>query len=234
MRHDKYERRYKEFIRLDKELDEVWQKQRQLPLIPYDKPIQNGWTMGYELRSDIARRDDAKWIQMALDTGYKPQYLRSVKHVRMIRAGHKGYYETNYKGKKYWVSFGPAIVWLKKEQYEKLHPAVKKYFYKPIWGWWEYPNHRNHYKIEIPQFWLTVKVRPHYLTHYRNIDPNLQSRERWLRDKLDSYYREFARSYHKSYPAYKDRAKVRTAIKNFMIGATEDIPIEKIPLEYDF
>jgi hypothetical protein len=222
MRPDKHEVKYKHFIKLEKELREVIDRIRSLPLIPYDKPVHKGWLVSYELRSDIKKRDDVEWIQKAIDIGYKPQYIGNVKHVRMMRAGERGYWHTNYKGKKSWVEFGPRIIWLKDKEYEKLHPAVQKYFYKPIW--WEYPKYRDRYRIYIVPYWITPKARPNYLTHYQDIDGELESRKTWLKAKLAEYYRSLGGYHNKGWWRNQYRPQTRTDVRRFLKREIQDIP----------
>ena len=229
---NKHERRYKYYLSVEREYNEVLDKIRSLPMIPYDKPVQKGWNINFELRDDIKRRDDAPYILAAMKIGYKPQYIANVKYVRMMRAGHKGYWTQNHRGHKVWVKFSPFVVHLHQREYDKLHPAIQKYFELDMYHF--HTNYRSQYVIRLPEYWVFPKVRPHFLTHYRNIDGGLVSKLNWLRDKLESYWREYGFNYSKSYPAHKDRARVRDAISKFKKGEIADIPNEKIPLEYEF
>ena len=230
MMMNKKEKRHKEYLALERERTEIWTKIRNLPLIPYEKPIQNGWTINFELRSDIAKRDDAQYIKLALSVGYKPAYLKNIKHIQMMRSGKKGYW-TTYQKRRVWTPFSPYVVWLKDFEYEKLHPAIKKYFYRPIFGWWDFPRYRDRYRIVMPEFWLIAKPRPYYLTHYRNVDGKLESRLAWINMKLENYP-EFRTNYGRSYPAHKDRTRIRAAISGFKKGEVPDIINEKVPMEY--
>lgn len=230
----KYEIRYKEFLRLREEQDEIQDKIEDLPWIPYDKPIHKGWEVNYELRDDIARRGDSDYIKEVLRIGYSTSLIRSIKHVKMMRRGIKGYWSSYGRGR-YWTSFTPGKIRLKEQQYQKLIPPIQKYFHKP--RWWEEGYNiawRDHYFVSLPSYWLTLRVRPHYHTHFRDKDGALETRYKEIECKLRDCWRVFGQSYGKSYPAHKDRARVRNCISKFKSGEIEDIPNEKIPLIYEF
>jgi hypothetical protein len=227
---NKHEQRYKYYLGVQRKLWEVEDKIRAIPLIPYDKPVPKGWLVNFELRKDILSRDDAPYILAAMQVGYKPQYIGNVKHVRMMRAGQKGFWQQGRRGR-VWVKFGPHVPHLTQKEYDKLHPAVQKFFHLDRWNFHHW--YRDKYIISLPEYWLLPKARTRYLTHYRDIDPELESQKKWLRDQMETYWREYGHSYSKSYPAHKDRARVRDAISKFKKREIDDIPNEKVPLEYE-
>jgi hypothetical protein len=224
---NKYDRHYKQFIAYREEYWDIVEQINNMPLIPYEKPVQKGWVVNYELRADILAREDSPYILAAMKAGYKPQYITSVKHVRMMRAGHKGYWIQHPRSGRQWVKFGPRESHVTQKEYDKLHPAVQRYFYLDrfhLTRWY-----RDKYRVILPEYWLTPKARPHFLTHYRDINPQLESRRKWLKTKLEDYWRIYSDNYRRQlpYPQHRERASTRATIQKFKTGEVQDIQIVK-------
>lgn len=230
MKPNKYEKKFKDFLKLRRELDEIRDKLKNLPLIPFEKPIQKGWYIKFEMRKDISNRQDSHWIQKAMDIGYKPQYINNVKHVRMMRAGLKGYWTNARNGRRVWMTFEPYKLYFKESQFDKFPVEIKKYFKMDRYH--INPYNRNKYRIVLPSYWLIPKARPNFHTHYQKKGGFLESKQAFIEYKLSEYWRLYGTNYSKSYPARKDRTKTRIQIQKFKKGEIPDILYEKVPLEY--
>jgi hypothetical protein len=225
MKLDKYEERHKAFIKMEMELNELRDKLRNLPLIPFDKPVHKGWIVTYEMKEEIAKRDDFYDIQQAIDIGYHAILIRNVKHVRMMRAGVQGYWTTDRLGRRQWVSFAPPKDYLKKKQYDYLPPQVKKYFYQPKWWHADFNvGRRDLYCVNLPAGWLKAKPRPHFHTHYEDRGGPLFQRKAFLEDKLEEYWRECGdRWRNKGWSRNSYRIDNKNDIKKFIKHETDDV-----------
>ena len=55
---NKYDLKYKEFLKLKRELSILGDKLKEIPWIKLEKPYQKGWIIQYDVRDDIKRRKD--------------------------------------------------------------------------------------------------------------------------------------------------------------------------------
>jgi len=232
MMPDKFEQKRKAFIAMEKEYREI----RDLiyaeeVLIPFDKPVHKGWTVSIELRDDIARRVDAPLLQRVVKLAFATRHIRNAKHVRMMRAGHKGYYYTNRKGIKDWMSFDPGQRRIKKKEYDTFPPEIQRYFYLDVHA--RYMWDRETYLSWIPSYWKVLKVRPYFVTHYVAKGGPLYKRQAYLDYKLDEYYRTSGNSYRRTFPGGSYRATTRNLITKFIKREIEDIPHEKVHYIWD-
>lgn len=224
MMPNKYEQKKKAFIAMKNELYELEDFLRNNEvLIPFEKPVHKGWMVSVDLRKDIANRKDAPFIRKIVEMTRKPYHIRSVARVKAIRRGETGYSTTNFKGQRIWVDFMPHSILFSQKEYERMEPQVQKYFYLNKWA--VYPWERVKYKAYIPSYWLILKVRPHYVTHYVSKGGPLEKRKQFLRDKLEEYWRTTSGYYgNKGYWRYQYRPTTRNHIRRFLKKEIEDIP----------
>jgi len=229
MELDKHEKKYKEYVRMQKRCDELWREIRKLPLIELDEPYQKGWIIKLELREDIRRRADGDIIQKMLDMSFRETTTTSVKHVRMIRQGKKSY----YVGNRHYSLFPPRQC-ISHETYLSLNPSEQKYFHLDRFSYGYLTKGHKTYYGHFPEYWLVIKARPNIITHRRQKGGELEKEYDYLHHKLyhSGEFSEFNINYGKSFPASKDRARVRDDIQKFMKGEIEDIYNLKVPMEY--
>jgi len=65
---DKYARRDKHLLRLERELNRLNQAHRHAPIIPLERPYQRGWVKFYVLEDRVERRPDAVIFRTVLST----------------------------------------------------------------------------------------------------------------------------------------------------------------------
>ncbi len=235
---NKHERRYKDYLATEKRYNEVGRLLRKMPLVKLKEPFQKGWEIYLDLRDDIKRRTDYPSIKAALDLVTSTWTTRNVALVRRIRSN--GRYDRlvseNYLGNhKYRWAYLPTLSHIRgEEKVKNLSADVRKWFtldsYAEKWS-----NFRGHmYYLNMPKFWIEMKVRPNIMTHQYLKGGELEKEYDFLRDKLNYYWLDFATNWSSSFPAYKDRAQIRAKIQKFKKGEIDDILIEKIPREYDY
>ena len=232
MKPDKYEAAHKKYLKNQKELAEVKKKLKDLPLIPFDKPVHKGWIVTVDLRDDAKNRQDAHILKKVLDLSYRYDYIDKVAHVKMIRAGKKGY-SYRYKGKHTYHSFVPVRRNITEKEFQEMDEQTKRWFtldtlhdhYRLYGRKWYYEN--------IPNHFIVLKCRPRIFTHYKAKGGPLEKRETELEKEIHEYWRIYY-NYKKSFPAGKNRSYVRDSIQKFLKGEAEDILEKKIPLEYEY
>lgn len=225
--------KYKEYIKLQERSNELWKKLIKLPNVKLAKPYQNGWTIEYDIRSDIKRRADYPNIKKALEVGFGISYTKNVKVVRAIRtkdttAVIKGKWHNNPI-----FDFYPLRRYVKEEEFNNFS-GFSKYYYLDTTSERYTKYKRKYYYCDFPSYWLVLKVKPNMITHRYIKGGEIEKEYRYLQNRL-WYSGEFNHckiSYSKSFPAFKDRSKVRGKIRKFMSGDIEDIYNDRIPLEY--
>lgn len=237
MQLNKQDLKYKEYIKLRNRLDKVYLELRKLVNVELKKPYQSGWIIYYDLRDDIKRRKDYPMIKQILELGYPKAYTRNVKVIKAIRSK-----ESTIKIKSRWglhaiSNYYPKSNYITKENYDILQKQalnIDKYFSLDS----EYKTRSNRYRYycTLPQYWLVLKVKPNMITHRYLKGGALEEEEAYLKDRLwySGEFISFHVNYGSSYPAYKDRSKVRDKISKYMKGEIDDIENEKVPKEYDY
>lgn len=181
---NKFDRYKKEAIRLMKELDSVRKEILQQPFVEVP-PFQMGWEVSIILRDDISNRNDADFIRHLINIGYKKfNIIKKIEYVRLIRKGILTYtWKSKYSNNINSIDFVPDRIFLSEKQYEKLSEREKAYFKKDRWGIYNYYN-RNNYFLNIPQYWIKLKVKPRIFNKIMDKNGELESRYVKLIDKL--------------------------------------------------
>lgn len=235
MKIDKQERRYKDFILCKDRFWEINNYRRSMPAVPVKEPYQRGWILYLDLRDDIKRRRDYPSIKRAFDLATVEARTRDVKLIKKIRSK-KAYLSISREVGTRRLGFYefPQLVKIRKSEYDNLLPSEKKWYdldsFEEKWASFR----GSYYRLNIPLYWIEIKVKPNIITHSYAINPALEKELAELKKKLDVYWKEFGHNYSTSYPAYKDRAIMRDKIQKFKKSEIEDITIEKIPKEYDY
>lgn len=208
---------YKEKLKLEKEYWELREIRSNQNLIALEKPYKYGYYKVFDLRDDIKNRDDSWVFYTCLELVGETCWWRDKKFRKKTK-----------KGKYEYVS--PGFGYISDRVYEKLHPAVKKYFAEISVYHKNYHPFYKRYTCVAPSFYFVTKVRPHYVTHYREHDSVL---ERQIAEKdsalsNDKFYgwrygsgsapKEYTKCYNRS-----DRRHNKQAIKKNIKFGGEDM-----------
>lgn len=192
------EEREKEYIALCKRRDEIRDIKRKLPWRKLDIPLQDGWTIDLRLIDEVMRRTDGPRMAIALSlvnksfdvragAGGKISNIRKNATLPRIR---QFFTYTDYRGVRFY--HGPAPTSLKPAEYNKLHEGIQKYFNKKEhvttsrWGGQKHTTVT--YELNIPEYYIGVKVKKRMLTMVQDIDKELLREEAWVDDKLQPFY----------------------------------------------
>ena len=155
----------KKALALERELNKLLELSWKAPIIPLEKPYQNGWIKFYVLRDDYTRRTDTN------------VYLRILKEVGIERfSRNKNFLDKNGR------PLTPGLKIIGKNEWDKLGwpEHYKKYFYyglHPVETRWGTGGTREGYKL-THTFYLVEAIRPHMVTHTKVIYPDVQKRIR--------------------------------------------------------
>lgn len=224
MEPNKYEKRYKEFIKAINRLDEVEEELRNLPLRPLKIPFQRGWEVSIRLRDDIARRSDVDTIYKIIELGYHEGYVtQSLNEVKAIRRGEKSIPYIDWRGRKGNRSLIPTKRHITEKQYEELPESIKKYldFDRLCEIYKKYG--RKTYSVYLPEYWLNLKARPHIVTHQYIKGGELERERDELRSFLEQYWRECGRGYYKEDRWKDDRKKIKINLRKLIKCEIEDV-----------
>lgn len=229
---DKYEKKYKSFLKMQRRLNEIEEELRKLPLRELKEPYQKGWNISIRLRDDISRRDDAHIIQQIIDLGwYKEKYVTDINAVKAIRKGLKSYICTRYK-EPISINLFPRRKDLTKEQYNNLPEKIKLNFCLDNFSERYLKYNRKYYYCYLPAYYTELRVRPNIITHERLKGGELESEKDFLRDKLWLLWNIYLRS-GKRINLKSERRITRDEIQKFKKGESEDIFLSK-KQEYDY
>lgn len=173
----KQEKLKKTYRKLSKKYDLTWKELRNQPYRDVE-PFQRGWIIYITLRDDILRRKDVDFLLELLDLGYHKTLLtREVNHIRSVRRGVYFYFNGNWG-----TNLIPKRKHITPKQYNEFPERIKKYFTQfERYG-------RIYYKINIPYYWIKLKVKPNIVTKVMDINPKLESEYDKLRNLLNHQY----------------------------------------------
>lgn len=260
---NKQDRKYKRFIAVNKELDQIFDAQRKLPWTEI-KPYQDGWFIYIDFRDEVKRRADYPHLKKALEVVHRSGRTRNPKVVNKIRNtkrldqvydlfkinrwgdqytwyGNLSQEYGDYMRKsEYWyfhMDTPPVLARCHPDTYKSLHPSTQKWLYKVV----DYTKHwgpKEWYKSEIPEHFFKVKVKPAYVTHVKTIDPLLMQRKAELDVERDALGRDFYTNYgyahfEKHYQNRARRAHDRASIRAIIKGEKEDFEHLRKNINYD-
>lgn len=172
--------RFKAYLRKEGELNDNWEAQKVLGYKLLDKPIHYGYNGKWELRADIARRDDADEFISLIERFGITVWCRD-----------KSFTKWDAK-QKINVDIKPYFRKIDEGHYNRLLPWCKKLFsYSPgddRKGWY---GVIKYYRINVPEYYFKLKISKHYKTHYKVIDEVLKQEDAEIEAALDTtFYRE--------------------------------------------
>jgi len=223
---DKYEKKYKTFLKMQRRLDEIEDELRKLPLRELKEPYQKGWNISIRLRDDISRREDAHIIQKIIDLGWhKEHYTTDLEAVKAVRKGLKSYICTTYK-KPLSISLIPHRKDIKEEEFNKLPNHIKQAFRLDDFSERYTKYNRKYYYCCLPNFYTELKVRPNIITHERLKGGELESEKDFLRNKLWLLWSIYLPS-EKRVSLKSERRITRDEIQKYKKGEKDDIFLSK-------
>lgn len=158
----------KQLIQLRKREIELWDKRRNLPLVPLINPYQKGWQRCFKLREDVSRSSESEFYRTLLekintwqfspDKSFKKKKKRKRRHV---------YIEKIQTVKEFseWEWRSPKLELTEKE---KVH------FYKRERWCSNCKRYKIHYVFNEPWRYV-LRVSPYMITHTKMVDSDLES-----------------------------------------------------------
>ncbi|WP_394999927.1 hypothetical protein [Acinetobacter sp.] len=166
----------KKVLSLERENAILWKAKRDIPWIKLDEPIQRGWKRFFVLRDDVARRTDAHIIRDVLKRVNVTQYCDN-----------EAFEEYNWKADQ-WYEMRHDLKPIGLGECERdvhLTERHRSYLYKG--SDWFY-NHG--WKKIVEGYWfkdkwmLAQKIEPHFVTHYQELDAELEAKLAHIHKKL--------------------------------------------------
>ncbi len=172
MKPDLKTKKDKNIYALMREWDKLRDITRDAPLVPLEKPYQNGWIKYFVLRDDYTRRADAHVFKAILKEIGTEVFCRKVDFL-------------DHQGQPY----GPGLRVVGRNEWEMLGwtPQFKKHF---SFGWHRRENvffglrwadehfvegKIQGYRMSKP-FFLVEAIKPHFVTHTKTIYPEIETR----------------------------------------------------------
>ena len=225
---NKHELRFKEFYKIRKEIDQIWNKQRNTPSVKLDKPYQIGWILSLTLSNECLRRKDGLDLLRVLNIckiDYTTRNISDIKLARRVKS-YKHFRQIYYTESNHNRNYhGPSFGHISEQYYNTLTPSIQKHFYKWIdRGYWG-TKEEVRYSPIIPDVYVMVKVLPNMITHQRTPDPELKSRESFLHKKSDNLeytgYNNLWSGERMNKP--NSKSKYKADIKKYLKNEIEDI-----------
>lgn len=199
MKPNLVEQEEKKYIALCKRRDEIYDIKRKIPWTKLETPIQDGWIVNLKLIPEAARREDGERMAEALALCDKEFVIKKgqSKLVSKLRKDTpftkmREYFTfIGWDGKSYYR--GPEISSIKPKVYEKLSEGVRKFFNKNVrvttsrWGGQKHTDIT--YVLNIPEYYICIKIKKRMLTLVQEVDPKLLKEEAYVDRKLEPYYR---------------------------------------------
>lgn len=219
MRRDKRRKIIEERIRkvnqLEMELKKIYAAQNDLGYHVLDKPIRDGWYRTLKLRADIKKNKNAKIYQIILDVIVIEVWGRDKKH-----ADKK--WNKYIKKHKFGIP-STGTSYLGEKQFSKL-PHKAKMEFKPIsknlyWFW----QRKKVYACTLPKYFFQTHYRRAYITKFKIISSELESREQEIMEMLSSnelnkysnYFSYNSRYWHWHNPTKKSRLEGKKLVREF-------------------
>jgi len=167
MRRNKHWSREKEFIRLEKQLEENWEAQKNLGYIELPEPIFLGYNAKLQPRADIQNREDdwVFWSIASLSTKTFAKKISDFDWNRKVKPWKSRYHK-------------PRILSISESTYNSIDPQIRKWFTNEVPyygnGWYRFDNS---YYCKVPDFYWKIEYEKVYKTKSKIFDCILQQEE---------------------------------------------------------
>jgi len=166
----------KTLLQMEREVNALYRQKYSMPLIKLAKPIHNGYVRTLVLREDIARSPAGADLERICKRLNVPMYCR------------RADFKAKKHGKKTFEEIPHAIPPIQERAWDKLNwpEHFKKYFQFAT----RYYTLAGGYTHSMTGYWFLrdwmfeTKVDKHFLTHYREVDPDLESKIAELEKKV--------------------------------------------------
>lgn len=222
---NKYFKRKKEFIRLDKERRENNHLIRNQGYYKLEKPIPHGWYETFVLRDDISRREDADFYQEILDVCNSSIWSLDGKFI--FRDDKKRKHRKK-----------PVLKVINLNQYSKLSDKVKEFFKDVTFEYsryWRIGYTDRYYRCTLT-YEIVTKISRSYITHRREHNSDLYSTGNDIDKKLFYLTKGNEWSYLKGrqkngYEIEEEKQEFNKEKKQFRKDILIDFPIENNKLK---
>lgn len=196
MNMHKKERRLKEAMKLQRELNQLYRQERETPSIPLEEPIRAGWKRFFVVKKEHQGRNDFRELQSLVDR------LNTI-----VVCRNRSFKRKDAKSKKV-VDIEQRLRAIDQQEMEELEPKHFRRFFQPCIRC-QHPTvlfegrchwNRPHFHFDAYHL-LEFRVKPNYLTHMKVTDGDLASRKRQIYNRMDhqQYWRTLSRHSGHSY-----------------------------------
>lgn len=191
MNMHKKERRLKEAMKLQRELNQLYQQERETPSVPLDEPIRAGWKRFFVVKKEHQQRNDFRELQSLVDR------LNT-----LVVCRNRSFKRKDAKSKKV-VEIEQQLKVIDQEDFEKLEPKHFRRFFEPC-PRCDRPTvlFQGHAHWNRPHFHFTAyhllefRVKPNYLTHMKVTDGDLESRKQRIYNQMSNRQHWHTLSHH--------------------------------------
>ncbi len=152
----------KELMRLYRKQHAIYNKMSALGYEELETPIRRGYEKKFVLRADIARNKKAPFLNTLLDMVNTPICSRD-----------KEFMVKDYRTKKMIPMEHERDV-ISVKEYEVLTPKRQQYFSKEYYFNWMRQYTLRGYALNLPPWYFSTKVSPHYIYKVRLTDAELE------------------------------------------------------------
>lgn len=172
------ELREKEIRRIHKKLDELFVKKSKLKLIKLDEPYRHGWFKELIITNDIDKYANKEYVK---------EVYRLVEKKVWAKTKEEAERKWQYQISKYLIN--KEIPTINRKQYNKLSIEAQK-LCVPFQYYTKRRRLRTRYYLKIPKGAYKIKFTRAYVTHTRNINPELEKEIAFLYKKMErrGYY----------------------------------------------
>lgn len=191
MNLNKHEKKYKEFLTLRKELDKLYEQKWAIKSEKLDKPIARGYVRYLQIRAENRLRGDYQQIKEAFElVSFKSAYCRNknfiIKHKNHTQELHAELKYVHDPRFKYYISEKKQLL-----EFEQIYNCGGhlKHVNSVIECNCNFPKDPKHFAphYEFAKPWLLEeKTEIYWLTHYKPIDTDIESKIGKITQKMYS------------------------------------------------
>ncbi|WP_291287706.1 hypothetical protein [Flavobacterium sp.] len=167
----------KHLIQLRKLEKKLWEKRRDLPLVPLETPYQKGWQRNFILREDVARSSEASFYKSLLEKINTWQFSSEKSFKRKKKRKRRNVYTEKLQTVKEFSE------WEWKSPKLELTEKEKAHFYKRERWCSNFKRYRIHYVFNEPWRYV-LRVSPYMITHTKLVDSDLESEIQLLDNRI--------------------------------------------------
>lgn len=211
------ENRNKNIKTIVRRLDFLREAKRKLGWVELEVPYQKGWKRTCKLREDILNREDAKFLQIALDIVNTETFCRN----------------QDFKRK----NFRTGVIEDIPHQFKPIYPnnistlpqdiqiRFSKYF-SPIFTTTRWGGEKMHYRLKMPDFYFVYDIIPNMITKERILDPEMESEIKEIENKINTIggWNAICKALGQSkYNFYDDHEYEKKINKKFSFNIDQDL-----------